>query len=170
MITPKEQTGAESIVYLAGTGTRSSSFTKPGFKNQTALELTITSSDHAALSEQAPACAKSKRPDDHNLCRLWLCERHVGAEHDINKPWIGVIKLHWVRPRVWRAGFGSDCNRSKVGEMKLHCMRPQGWQQLVASFLSHATMQVAPGPRTYFEKEEKRSYFCRTRPGWRHMN
>ncbi len=43
VITPKEQTGAESIVYSGGTVTRSSSFTKPGFKNQTVLETTITS-------------------------------------------------------------------------------------------------------------------------------
>ncbi len=42
VITPKEQTGAESIVYSAGTVTRSSSFTKPGFKNQAAPEQTIT--------------------------------------------------------------------------------------------------------------------------------
>ncbi len=42
IIIPEEQTGAESIVYSAGTVTRSSSFTKPGFKNQTAPEKTIT--------------------------------------------------------------------------------------------------------------------------------
>ncbi len=42
MITPKKQTGAESIVYSAGTITRSSSFTKSGFKKQTAPEQTIT--------------------------------------------------------------------------------------------------------------------------------
>ncbi len=34
VITPKEQTGAESIVYLAGTVTRSSSFTKPVLKTR----------------------------------------------------------------------------------------------------------------------------------------
>ncbi len=42
VITPKEQTGAESIVYSAGTVTRSSSFTKPGFKNRITPEQTIT--------------------------------------------------------------------------------------------------------------------------------
>ncbi len=42
VITLKEQTGAESIAYSGGTVTRSSSFTKPGFKNQTAPEQTIT--------------------------------------------------------------------------------------------------------------------------------
>ncbi len=42
VITPKEQTGAESIVYSAGTVTWSSSFTKLGFKNQAAAEQTIT--------------------------------------------------------------------------------------------------------------------------------
>ncbi len=42
VITPKEQTGTESIVYSAGIVTRSSSFTKPGFKNMTAPEQTIT--------------------------------------------------------------------------------------------------------------------------------
>ncbi len=45
-ITSKEQSGAESIVYSAGTVTWSSSFTKPGFKNQTAPEQTITSCKH----------------------------------------------------------------------------------------------------------------------------
>ncbi len=42
MITPKEQTGAESIVYSDGTVTRSSFFAISGFKNQAAPEQTIT--------------------------------------------------------------------------------------------------------------------------------
>ncbi len=49
MITPKVQTGAESIVYSAGTVTQSSSFTKPGFKNQTAPQQTITSTEYAII-------------------------------------------------------------------------------------------------------------------------
>ncbi len=45
VITPKEQTGAESIVYSARTVIRSSSFKNPSFnKNQTAPEQTITTS------------------------------------------------------------------------------------------------------------------------------
>ncbi len=43
VITSKEPAGAESIVYSAGAVTRRSSFTKPGFKNQTAPEQIITS-------------------------------------------------------------------------------------------------------------------------------
>ncbi len=42
VITPKEKAGAESNFYLAGTVTQSDSFTKPGFKNQTDPEQTIT--------------------------------------------------------------------------------------------------------------------------------
>ncbi len=42
VITPEEQTGAKSIVNSAGTVTRKSSFTKPGFKNQTTPKQTIT--------------------------------------------------------------------------------------------------------------------------------
>ncbi len=45
VITPNEQTGAENIVYLAGTVIRSSSFTKPGFKNHSAQEMAITRLD-----------------------------------------------------------------------------------------------------------------------------
>ncbi len=42
VITPKEQAGAESIVYSAGTFTQSSSFTKTDFRYQTVQEQTIT--------------------------------------------------------------------------------------------------------------------------------
>ncbi len=63
VITPNEQTGAESIVYLPGTVTRSSSFTKPGFKNQTAPEQTITKWKRekmilAGLTRRHPEAAK----------------------------------------------------------------------------------------------------------------
>ncbi len=54
VISPKEQTGVESIVYSAGTITRSIYFTKPGFKNQAVSEQTIT--NFIPIAQTLPRC------------------------------------------------------------------------------------------------------------------
>ncbi len=59
MIIPEEQNGAESIVYSAGVVTRSSSFTEPGFKNQTMREQIITTFTYLFVQSESTSEVES---------------------------------------------------------------------------------------------------------------
>ncbi len=118
VITPKEQTKAESIVYSARTVIQSSSFTKPGFKNQTAPEQPVTSTNewmlrttnelkyestasyiraqqmHVCVDGTANLLCASRKWFPYCSPRIKICQFFVWTQRELDAP--GVLSMHRV--------------------------------------------------------------------------